>query len=73
MPDQSMVMQSIANQPNANQPNANQPNASQPNASQPKSGAEGPSYDTAERFARLLTAISATYLFVRISMGLLAA
>ena len=68
MPDQSMVMQSIANQPNANQPNANQPNASQP-----KSGAEGPSYDTAERFARLLTAISATYLFVRISMGLLAA
>ena len=63
MPDQSMVMQSIANQPNANQPNA----------SQPKSGAEGPSYDTAERFARLLTAISATYLFVRISMGLLAA
>ena len=63
MPDQSMVMQSIANQPNA----------SQPNASQPKSGAEGPSYDTAERFARLLTAISATYLFVRISMGLLAA
>ena len=63
MPDQSMVMQSIASHSGANQPNANQPNA----------GAEGQSYDTAERFARLLTAISATYLFVRISMGLLAA
>ena len=68
MPDQSMVMQSIASHSGANQPNANQPNANQPNA-----GAEGQSYDTAERFARLLTAISATYLFVRISMGLLAA